>query len=137
MDKNIFLIFNDILYDLYQCQTTEDLKTQFLPRLKLLLPFSYASILLRDDAAEGPRLSVPLCYPDEFTAAEEAYLRAAEEDQLLWLVHTREPQLVKESDLIPEQKRLSAPLYLHCYKPFHIFDSLQYASVCRQQFLGY
>lgn len=136
MDKNIFLIFNDILYDLYQCQTTEDLKTQFLPRLKLLLPFSYASILLRDDAAEGPRLSVPLCYPDEFTAAEEAYLRAAEEDQLLWLVHTREPQLVKESDLIPEQKRLSAPLYLHCYKPFHIFDSLQYASVCRQQFLG-
>lgn len=45
--------------------------------------------------------------------------------QLLWLIHSREPQLIKESDLIPEQKRLSAPLYLHCYKPFHIFDSLQ------------
>lgn len=56
MDKNIFLIFNDILYDLYQCTSAEDLKNQFLPRLKLLLPFSYASILLRDDTAEG---SVP------------------------------------------------------------------------------
>lgn len=44
MDKNIFLIFNDILYDLYQCTSAEDLKNQFLPRLKLLLPFSYASI---------------------------------------------------------------------------------------------
>lgn len=136
MDKNIFLIFNDILYDLYQCTSAEDLKNQFLPRLKLLLPFSYASILLRDDTAEGPCLSSPICYPEDFCTAEEAYLKEAEEDQLLWLIHSREPQLIKESDLIPEQKRLSAPLYLHCYKPFHIFDSLQYASVYQQQFLG-
>ena len=95
MDKNIFLIFNDILYDLYQCTSAEDLKNQFLPRLKLLLPFSYASILLRDDTAEGPCLSSPICYPEDFCAAEEAYLKEAEEDQLLWLIHSRFPFIFK------------------------------------------
>lgn len=45
MEKNNFLIYNDIVYTLYQCKSYEALRDEFLPRLRLLIPFTYASII--------------------------------------------------------------------------------------------
>ena len=38
MDKNMFFIFNDIVYHLYACRTLEELKNDFLVPLKMLYP---------------------------------------------------------------------------------------------------
>ena len=35
MDKNMFFIFNDIVYHLYACRTLEELKNDFLVPLKI------------------------------------------------------------------------------------------------------
>ena len=63
-------------------------------------------------------------------------MKVADEDHLLWLLHSREPRLVRESDLLEDQQRLNSPLYVHCYRKYNIFDSMQYASVYQQELLG-
>ena len=46
MEKNTFLMINDIIYDLYSCTSLNEIKAKFLHRLKMVIPYSYASILL-------------------------------------------------------------------------------------------
>ena len=54
------------------------------------------------------------------------YLQSIHEDKLLWNCYSREPKLVRESDLLPDDIRLNSRLYQECYQGFHIYDSLQY-----------
>lgn len=138
MEKNSFLMINDIIYDLYSCKNLSEIRSRFLARIKMVIPYSYASILLRDPDTDPDtvRLTDPICVPESFCQAENEYMKVADEDHLLWLLHSREPRLVRESDLLEDQQRLNSPLYVHCYRKFHIFDSLQYASVYQQNFLG-
>lgn len=138
MEKNNFLIFNDIVYDLYTCETTDDLSEKFLKRLRMLIPYSYASILLSDRSPDGSDIYLPdpICIPKSFTEAETQYIRHADEDHLLWLTHGRESTLIRESDLMQDESRLNSPLYLRCYQKYNIYDTLQYSIVCQQQLLG-
>ena len=47
ISKNSFLIFNNVLRELYQCQTYGELGQTFLPKLKMLIPIRYDSIMRR------------------------------------------------------------------------------------------
>lgn len=138
MEKNNFLIFNDIVYSLYSCNTVEELREQFLKRLKMLIPYTYASILLADSSGDDDKIyqPTPLCVPKSFCEAELEYIRHADKDHLLWLIHQKESVLVRESDLMPEKSRLASSLYLLCYQKYNIYDTLQYSIVCHQKFLG-
>lgn len=138
MEKNNFLIFNDIVYHLYSCNTEEELTEKFLARLKMLIPYTYASILLADHSDDAVKIyqPAPLCVPKSFTEAEMEYIRHADEDHLLWLVHREESVLIRESDLVQEESRLNTPLYLLCYQKYNIYDTLQYSIVYQQKFLG-
>ncbi|MGN0483594.1 MAG: LuxR C-terminal-related transcriptional regulator [Lachnospiraceae bacterium] len=138
MKKNIFLLYNELVYDLYSSNKLEDCKTNFLVKLKLLIPFSYASIILADDFE---RMSLnpshpPICYPDYFEEVEQTYLKYADEDHLLWLFHCQEPTLIKESDVMDDETRLHSSLYQHCYQKYNIYDSLQYSIVYQQKLYG-
>ncbi len=145
MEKNSFLIYNDIICSLYTCQKKEDLKIRFLVPLGMLIPYSYSSLLFSASSHEKKRNpqnpselyeSPPLCVPEDFTEAEETYIRNCREDPMLWMIHGRESILVREGDLLPEEHRLHSPLYLRCYEKYNIFDTLQYSIVKDQQFLG-
>ena len=122
----------------FEVMGVNEIKAKFLLRLKMVIPYSYASILLHE-TTEDPdtiRLTTPICIPEAFTEAENEYMKVADEDHLLWLLHSREPRLVRESDLLEDQQRLNSPLYVHCYRKYNIFDSMQYASVYQQELLG-
>ncbi|MCI5648818.1 MAG: helix-turn-helix transcriptional regulator [Fusicatenibacter sp.] len=137
MEKNTFLIINDLIYHLYNSQSLEQLKKNFLMKLNMLIPYSYASILLADQSYEDEvHLTSPICCPDYFTEAEETYIRLSDKDYLLWNLHARESTLVKESDVIADEKRLNAPVYQNCYRKYNIYDSLQYTIVFHQKMLG-
>lgn len=47
LEKNQFLIFNHVLSELYRCRTYQDLGDAFLPMLRMLIPYRYASIMRR------------------------------------------------------------------------------------------
>ena len=74
ISKNSFLIFNNVLRELYQCQTYGELGQTFLPMLKMLIPFRYASIMRSQEGGAPIRLVDPLCTPAEFAEAERNYM---------------------------------------------------------------
>lgn len=100
MEKNNFLIYNDIVYTLYQCKSYEALRDEFLPRLRLLIPFTYASIISVNPENRTEIVPTPVCFPDYFYEAELLYIDHMSEDHLLWINNVRESQLVRESDLV-------------------------------------
>lgn len=134
MDKNTFLMMNDLIYDLYLCADIDDLKHNFLTRLRFLVPCSYVTILL--PAPDNSDLFSPVYIPESFKSAEERYLASIHEDKLLWNCYSKEPNLMRESDLLPDEVRLNSKLYTECYKGFDIYDSLQYTSAKNHIFLG-
>ena len=141
MEKNAFLLYNDIVSALYHCSKPEDLRTLFLPRLKSLIPYSYASIFLADTkkqakATEPQPLLPALCVPASFAEAENNWLEAQDEDYLAWLTKSPESILVRESEILSDEQRLNSYLYQNCYKQYNIYDTLQYAIAADNQCLG-
>lgn len=144
MDKNSFLIYNNLVHHLYTCENFEQLMNDFLKPLKMLIPYSYASILFanpninKNSIADVEHLykPEPLCTPDIFVNAERKYIERAKDDPFLWLMHGSESTLICESDMLEEEVRLNSALYQYCYKSYNIYDSLQYSIVCRQTLLG-
>ena len=134
--KNTFLIFNNLIAELYRCRTYADLGKHFLPMLKMLIPYHYASIMRKEENTTPIRLIDPICVPGEFIEAELAYMRYADDDYTGWLSCCRESTLFRESDLMGEQQRLRSSIYQKCYQKFDVYDSLQYGIVFRNKPLG-
>ena len=85
LEKNQFLIFNHVLSELYRCRTYQDLGDAFLPMLRMLIPYRYASIMRRAEAGPSIHLVDPLCVPAAFAEAERRYMRFAADDYTAWL----------------------------------------------------
>ena len=125
MEKNTFLMINDIIYDLYSCTSLNEIKAKFLHRLKMVIPYSYASILLHENTEDPDtiRLTSPICIPEAFIEAENEYMKVADEDHLLWLLHSREPRLVRSSNGIQvhyQKKNLHLPDWKESHQILHI-----------------
>lgn len=144
MDKNSFLIYNDLIKHLYECDSLESLLSKVLKPLQMLIPYSYASILLANKNINNNSLAdatdlyqpEPLCIPESFCEAEKKYISRAKDDPILWLMHGNESTLVCESDILDDETRLSGDLYLSCYKAYHIYDTLQFSIVYDKMLLG-
>lgn len=131
-----FLLYNHIVRELYRCRTYPELGQQFLPTLKLLVPFRYASILRRADDALPVQLTDPLCFPAEFAEAERSYLAFSDTDSTGWLSCCREPTVFRESDLLDDRQRLHSALYESCYQKFNVYDSMHCCIVHNEAPLG-
>ncbi len=137
MEKNLYLMINHLLLEMHDWKTPSDITEDFFQDLKLIIPFHYASLFHYDPQASNPlHLSAPICYPENFSQAEERYLGSVDEDHLLWILHSHESILVRESDLVDEAHRLQSPLYKNCYQAFHIYDSMQFTIVKDQTLFG-
>ena len=142
MEKNQFLLYNDVIASLYSCESAKALQTRFLPRVKHLVPYSYASIFLWDPKlgngfGKQIPLTEPYCVPEYFTEAEQTWIRYREEDDMLWLKDGAESMLVRESDFFDDETRLSSNLYKHCYRKYDVFDTMEYAILDNGQPLGF
>ena len=45
MDKNFFLLYNEIVHHIHTCEDMDDLKRSILAQVKLLIPCAYASLM--------------------------------------------------------------------------------------------
>lgn len=144
MDKNSFLLYNDLVQHLYACRDMQGLLSDFLTPLRMLIPYSYASILLakrhRDPSVAADAADLyepdPYCIPEDFCDAERKYISRAADDPVLWLMHSSESTLICESDIMDDEARLSNDLYLYCYKPYRIYDTMQFSIVSDRELLG-
>ena len=138
MDKNQFLVINDLIYDIYNWRSLEDIKENFFQRLRLIVPFSYAIILLnKHPDSDDVALCNPICYPEAFLEAEEAYLAyEPDADYMVWNLYAKESKLLRSSAILDEQTRLNSPLYKNCYQKFDVYDDMQFTIVHDGRLLG-
>lgn len=138
MEKNHFLIINDLIYEMYNWNSLEDIKQNFFQRLKIIIPFSYASILLKaNDDPDDVTLCNPICYPDYFTEAEQNYIsNEPESDYTLWNLYARESKLIRSSAILDDATRLNSPLYVNCYRKYDVYDDMQFTIVHEGRLLG-
>lgn len=138
VEKNSFLIINELISHLYAWENIDAFQNKFFSELKLLIPFSYASLILCDKQPASSEFSFqsPICYPSYFQEAEQEYLNYIREDPILWILHSEESQIIRESDLIEEEKRLNSSIYIRCYRKYNIYDTLQYTIVYQRKMLG-
>lgn len=54
MEKNKFLMINDLIYEIYLWKNVSDIDAFFFQRLKMIVPFEYASLFLHDETADNP-----------------------------------------------------------------------------------
>ena len=68
MEKNDFLLYNEIIYHIHTCQDMDDLKRSILAQVKLMIPYTYASLIVVeiDPETREIRHSDPFCLPDSF-----------------------------------------------------------------------
>ena len=65
MEKNDFLLYNEIIYHIHTCQDMDDLKRSILAQVKLMIPYTYASLIVVeiDPETREIRHSDPFCLP--------------------------------------------------------------------------
>ncbi|MCD8397489.1 MAG: LuxR C-terminal-related transcriptional regulator [Lachnospiraceae bacterium] len=128
MEKNEFLLINDLVYQLHTAPSLTQVETIFLNRLKSIIPYSYASIFTTCEKDGRILLKNPVCIPSSFAKVEQKYLElenAEELDQTNWILYSTETALIRESELIDDRHRLSSPVYRKVYSHYNIFDTLQ------------
>lgn len=136
MEKNAIMNLNNIIYRIYDAEDISVLKSNILHDVRMLVPCSYASILVSSQDQSWPILADPCCVPEEFCAAEEKYVELEDRDHLLWTIHSGQPIVIRESQVMSDEKRLESPIYQRCYRKYNVFDTLQLSLVHEKVFMG-
>lgn len=136
MERNDIMMLNNLIYQLYESDNMLLLRQNLLRHLQNLVPYSYGSILLSDLDPVEPHFTAPVCLPQSFTQVEEKYIQMAQKDHTIWTMDSGYATLICESKMLPDHKRLNTPVYLECYSPYHIYDSLQLNITYNNRFLG-
>lgn len=127
MEKNDFLLINEIIYHIHTCESLEELQLTILSQTKFIIPFSYASLITVEIDPDTKEIlhSNPICLPESFASLEEAWIQQSSQDPSLWLSHAPESMVIRESEILGEENRLASPIYQKIYQRYNIFDILQ------------
>ena len=126
MERNEFLLFNEIIYHIHTCTDLDDLKRSVLAQIKLLIPFSYASLISVRIEPETRAIihSDPFCLPESFRPVEEEWIAHDHEDNSYWVSHAPESIIVRRSELEGEDRRKMNAVYQKRYRQYGIYDSM-------------
>ena len=127
MEKNDFLLYNEVIYRIHACRTMEELKPALLAQIKLIIPYTYASLIdIVVDPETGEMVHRdPYCKPSQFAEAEWAWIKAVDQSYTLWLSHAVESMVVRDSEILEGEDRYSRRSYQTCYSDYNICDCLQ------------
>lgn len=125
MEKNDFLLYNEIIYHIHTCKDMDDLKRSILAQVKFIVPYTYASLMRVDidPDTRAIRHRDPFCLPDSFTPLEEAWIDRDYQDESLWVSHAPESIVVRSSDISGEG-RLESTIFRELYQQYNIYDTM-------------
>lgn len=126
MERNQFLLYNEILYRLNSCRSVQALDRTILTQLKLLISYTYASVIpVQVDPASG-ELShgEPTSVPAAFTQVEKTWGERTDQWYTLWLSHAPESMVIRDRDIL-EHGRFSSPAYDSYFGAYAIHDCMQ------------
>lgn len=141
MEKNTFLLMNNIILQIYEVEDFTEMKQSFLNLISLLIPNSLGSILMANTDYNpcNPKMNLlkdPICVPEALTELELKYLELEDDDLTRWMAMSKQSMIIRENDLISEEKRIQTTIYKLCYAPYGMHYSLQLFLVYKETFLG-
>lgn len=127
MEKNDFLLYNEVIYRIHACRTMEELKPALLAQVKLLIPYTYASVIdIRIDPETGEMVhQTPYCKPSQFAEAELAWIEHVDQSYTLWLSHAVESVVVLDSEILEGEDRYTRRSYQNIYNDYNVYDCVQ------------
>lgn len=133
MEKNDFLAINELIYQIYTIPDGTLLKGRFLTNLRRIIGYSYASIMMINDIDGQISVTEPYCVPNDFTRFEAEYNKYEGIDHTDWILSSPESVIIRESEIMPDAKRLTSPIYSKYYSKFNIYDTMQMSIVYAQK----
>lgn len=132
LETNDWMILNSIIYKIYTTENFNDMRTELLDQLKLLLDFDSADFFLA--AKDG---SNHLVEPVFYNCSENKSSVFDELDYSRGIMYSSGKSLVyRETDIISDNKRMETEYYKRVYRPNHWHYSLQLILGKEKQFLG-
>ncbi len=136
MDNNTSLILSNIIYQIYNIEDFEKMKTTVLKSIRMVIPCTCGSILMTNESDSVHMLCDPVCYPPEYTAMENRYLSIEEKDYGSWIIQRNQPMLIRSSALMPEEERMKTEMYQLSYAPYNVHYSIYLTIASHDRFLG-
>lgn len=127
MEKNDFLLYNEVTYRLHACQTMEEFKPALLAQIKLVIPYTYGSFIPVEIDPETQEMlhGTPFCRPRAFEQVERTWLENIHKGYTIWLSYASESTAVRDSEILSGDSRFSCPSYRELYAKHGIYDCIQ------------
>lgn len=137
MEKNDFLLYNEVVYRIHACRSMEELKPTILAQISLLIPYSYASFISVEEDPQTHELihSAPYCRPAQFESVERAWIAQIDKAYSVWLSHAPESVVIRDSEILEGDRRFSAPSY-HLYRGYDVHECMQMNVVHASKVMG-
>lgn len=136
MQKNDFLLINEIIYKIYTMEDFNEMRKTFLSFLAVLIPNKESSIFLSDHTESSHLICDPIIYPSVESSAEQNYLQFENLDYTRWVMMSRKCMIFRESDLISDEERFKTDFFKNLMAPNNIYYSLQLVLVYHEISLG-
>lgn len=135
LTKNDLYIFNTLIHHIYYCENNETMREQLMNKLNLFLPFDAASFYL-SSYEDDQKLCSPLLYNLDEKFGENYLANYEHLDYSKGLMFTGRSMVYRESDIIPDEKRVTTDYYQTFYAPYSFHDSLHLSIASDGRFLG-
>ncbi len=136
MQKNDFLLINEIIYKVYTTIDFDEMRTNFLSLLSVLIPSKESSVFLSNHSDSKHLICDPIIFPSVESSAEQNYLLYENLDYTRWVLMSHKCMIFRESDLISDEERLKSDFFKNLMAPHNLHYSLQLALVYHEIPLG-
>lgn len=131
LETNDWMLLNSIIYKIYTMDNLDDMRTQFLEQIKMLIDFDSADFYLASPDGKN-KLTSPV-----FMNCEDDMSEKYEElDYSLGILYSGKTLIYRETDIIPDDKRVETDYYKNVYKPNNWHYSLQMIMAREKEFVG-
>lgn len=136
MDNNRILCLNSIIFQIYNIEDFDEMRTSILNSLGTLIPISCGSILMVDHSSAVKFLCDPICFPERFLPMEQNYLKFEEFDYSRWLMLKKQTAVMKATSLMSDEDRQKTAIYQKCFAPYGLHYAVDLTIVNNGEHLG-
>ena len=131
LETNDFILLNSIIYKIYTTEKLDEMRYDFLEQLRMLVDFDGADFHLA--AMDGSnKLSSPILYncDDDLSDTYD------EIDYSRGILYSGRTLIYRETDIMPDERRVETDYYKKVYKPNNWHFSLQMVLARKKEFVG-
>jgi len=131
LETNDWILLNSIIYKIYTMNNMDDMRTQFLEQMKMLIDFDSADFHLASPNGEE-KLTAPVL----FNCEEDMSAAYDELDYSRGILYSGKTLIYRETDIISDEKRVETDYYKKVYKANNWHYSLQMVLARKKEFVG-